>query len=131
MGCYGLGPSRLMGTIVEVCHDERGMIWPEEIAPFVASLLKIKNKNEKIKIDKVADKVYEDLEKAGVEVLYDDREDVSAGEKFAEADLIGCPYRLVVSEKTLTKDSVEVKKRDEKEVEMVKISGLVNWLIRD
>lgn len=124
MGCYGLGPSRVMGTIVEVCHDERGIIWPEEIAPFVASLLKIKTKNEKLKVDKVADKIYEDLEKAGVEVLYDDREDVSAGEKFAEADLIGCPYRLVVSEKTLAKDSVEVKKRDEKEVEIVKISEI-------
>jgi len=128
MGCYGLGPSRLMGTIVEVCHDGQGMIWPEEIAPFVASLLKIKNQKSKIKIDKVADKIYEDLEKAGVEVLYDDRENVSAGEKFAEADLIGCPYRLVVSEKTLARDSVEVKKRDKKEVEMVKISEVAKRL---
>jgi len=129
MGCYGIGPSRLMGTIVEVCHDEKGMIWPEEIAPFVASLLKIKNEKEKIKIDKVADKIYKDLEKAGVEVLYDDREEVSAGQKFAEADLIGCPYRLVVSEKTLEKNSVEVKRRDKKEVKMVEVSKLVNWLI--
>jgi len=128
MGCYGLGPSRVMGTVVEVCHDEQGIIWPEEIAPFVASLLKIKNQKSKIKIDKVADKIYEDLEKAGVEVLYDDRENVSAGEKFAEADLIGCPYRLVVSEKTLARDSVEVKKRDKKEVEMVKISEVAKRL---
>ena len=76
----------------------------------------------------MVDKVYEDLKKVGIEVLYDDREDVSAGEKFAEADLIGCPYRLVVSEKTLAKDSVEVKKRKEKEVELVKIDKIVKLL---
>ncbi|MDD5291024.1 MAG: His/Gly/Thr/Pro-type tRNA ligase C-terminal domain-containing protein [Patescibacteria group bacterium] len=120
MGCYGLGPSRLMGTVVEVCHDEQGMIWPEEIAPFRVHLIEVRSKEAKVK--KETEKLYNDLRKNGVEVLYDDRDEISAGEKFAEADLIGCPYRLVVSEKTLAKDSVEVKKRDKKEVEMVKIS---------
>jgi prolyl-tRNA synthetase len=127
MGCYGIGPSRLMGTIVEVNHDERGIVWPEEIAPFKVHLIEVKSKE--IRVRKEAEKLYNGLTKKGIEVLYDDRENVSAGEKFAEADLIGCPYRLVISEKTLAKDSVEVKERGEKEFEMLKISGLVNWLI--
>jgi prolyl-tRNA synthetase len=120
MGCYGLGPSRLMGTIVEVCHDEQGIIWPEEIAPFKVHLIEVRSREPKIR--KEAEKLYNDLTKNGVDVLYDDREDVSVGAKFAEADLIGCPIRVVVSEKTLARDSVEVKKRNEKEVELVKIS---------
>lgn len=128
MGSYGIGPARTMGAIVEIHHDERGIIWPEEVAPFVASLLKLKNKNEKVKTDKTVEKIYSDLQKAGIEVLYDDREGVSAGERFADADLIGCPYRVVVSEKTLEKDSAEVKRRNSDKMEMVKISNLVNWL---
>ena len=68
------------------------------------------------------------MQKAGIEVLYDDREEVSAGEKFADADLIGCPFRLVVSDKTLKKDSIEVKRRDSEKCELVKIGDVVNWL---
>jgi len=122
MGSYGIGLGRLMGTIVELNSDKDGIIWPAEVAPFLVHLISLK-KNEQ------ANKIYEEIKKAGVDVLYDDRENVSAGEKFAEADLIGCPYRLVLSEKTLAKGSVEVKKRSEKEAKMVKISELVNWLI--
>lgn len=121
MGCYGLGPSRVMGTIAEIHHDKKGIIWPETVAPFKVHLISL-NKN------KEAGKIYKDLQKAGVEILYDDRDDSSAGEKFADADLIGCPYRIVVSEKTLAKDSVEVKRRDSEKAEMVKISKLINWL---
>ncbi|MBU4346930.1 prolyl-tRNA synthetase [Patescibacteria group bacterium] len=138
MGCYGMGPSRVMATIVEVHHDGRGIIWPEEIAPFVASLLKIKNQKSpaarraagqaKIKnIDEISNKIYTDLQAHGVEVLYDDRENISAGEKFADADLIGCPYRIVVSEKTLAKDSVEVKRRDSEKCEFVKLKEIINY----
>jgi len=118
MGSYGIGLGRLMGTIVELNNDKDGIIWPAEIAPFAVHLISL-NKNEK------GDKIYEEMEKAGIEVLYDDREEVSAGEKFASADLIGCPTRIVVSEKTLAKDSVEIKKRGSEKVEMVKISKLV------
>jgi prolyl-tRNA synthetase len=129
MGCYGIGISRLVGAIVETNHDERGIIWPEEIAPFKVHLIEVKSKEAKVR--KEAEKLYNDLAENGVEVLYDDREDISAGEKFAEADLIGCPYRLVISEKTLAQDSVELKKRNEKELDMVKISELVKQLIRN
>ena len=121
MGCYGLGPSRLMGTIVEVHHDEKGIIWPEEVAPFLVHLISLNQNKE-------AEKVYDNLQKAGIEVLYDDREDASAGEKFADADLIGCPVRAVVSKKTLAKDSVEVKKRGSEECELMKAGEIVKLL---
>ena len=117
MGCYGLGPSRIMGTIVEIHHDDKGIIWPKEIAPFQAHLIKIENNQQ---VTKTAQKLYQDLQKSGVEVLYDDRINKTAGEKFAEADLIGIPIRLVVSEKTLKKNSVELKKREELSVKLVK-----------
>jgi prolyl-tRNA synthetase len=122
MGCYGIGPSRLMGTIVEVHHDNKGIIWPEEIAPYKVHLVSFKKNSE-------ADIVYDQLKENNIEVLYDDREDIGAGEKFADADLIGCPIRIVVSEKTLAKNCVEVKRRDSEKVELVKIGELVKQLI--
>lgn len=121
MGCYGIGPSRIVATIVEVHHNSKGMIWPETVAPFKTHIISL---NE----PKAADKIFKNLVKAEVEVLYDDREDISAGEKFADADLIGCPFRVVISEKTLAKDSVEIKRRDSKKVELVKLDKVVKWL---
>lgn len=115
MGCYGIGFNRLMGTIVEVHNDEKGIIWPESVAPYRVHLIEIKKKEE-------ADKVYDALKKEGVDVLYDDR-DVSPGEKFSDADLIGVPYRFVVSEKN--EDKIEVKKRKEKEVKVVSLEEAV------
>ncbi|MFH1523202.1 MAG: proline--tRNA ligase [Patescibacteria group bacterium] len=129
MGCYGIGVGRTLATIVEKFHDEKGIIWPEIVAPFKVHLILLDNRQQTTDNRKKADDLYKKLQKAEIEVLYDDREEVRAGEKFADADLIGCPYRVVVSEKTLAKDSVEVKKRDSKEMEMVKVSELVNWLI--
>lgn len=119
MGCYGMGPSRIMGTIVETFHDDKGMIWPESIAPFKIHLISL-NENE------TAARIYEDLVKAGFEVLFDDRE-ASAGEKFADADLIGCPYRAVVSKKTLSEDSVEMKRRSEDKGKLVKTKDLLSY----
>jgi prolyl-tRNA synthetase len=124
MGCYGLGPSRLMGTIVEVYHDDKGIIWPEEAAPFKFHLLEISQVEEEIETEKKASEIYHQLQKEGIEVLYDDRREVSAGEKFADADLIGIPWRIVISKKTLAHDSVEVKRRDKEEKELVKIEKL-------
>jgi len=127
MGCYGIGIGRLMASIVEVFHDERGMIWPMEIAPFQVhfiSLLPSEKQN-------LARKIYQDLEKRGIEILYDDRPDKTAGEKFAEADLIGIPYRLVMSERTLKKGSVELKRRDSYKTQLVKIQKLKEILKND
>jgi len=117
MGCYGIGLGRLMATIVEVNHDEKGIIWPGEVAPFLIHLIPIGN------VRKVSDKIYKNL-KEKFEILYDDREKESPGEKFQDADLIGIPLRLVVSEKTLKKNSVEIKLRKEKKVKLVKIKSL-------
>lgn len=111
VGCYGIGISRLMGVIVEKNNDENGIIWPETVAPFRVHLLALNGIN--------AGKIYKDLQTAGIEVLYDDR-DLSAGEKFAEADLIGIPWRLVVSPK-IAKDMIEIKNRGEKEAKVVMI----------
>ncbi len=129
MGCYGIGLNRLMGAIVELNHDEKGIIWPITVAPYQVHLLKIKNQKSKIKIDEESDKIYNDLIKVNIEVLYDDR-DVSAGEKFADADLIGIPYRVVVSEKSLRDNKVEVKRRDENKTILVDTKKLVE-IVRD
>lgn len=127
MGCYGIGLSRAMGAIIEVNYDEKGIIWPKNLAPFAAHLIEIKSEDKKVKA--TAQKIYQDLQKQNVEVLYDDREDKSAGEKFAEADLIGIPYRVVVSEKTLQKNSIELKERDKKTAKLVKIKQLVKTIL--
>ena len=121
MGAYGIGLGRVMGTAVEIHNDEKGIVWPENIAPYKVHLVSLEQNEE-------ADKIYDDLEKSGVEVLYDDRDDKTAGEKFADADLIGCPVRIVVSKKTLEKNSVELKKRNEKEAKLVPLGEIKNYL---
>lgn len=108
MGSYGIGPGRLMGTVVEVLADEVGLVWPKSIAPFEYHLICLFDKEGKAL--KSADNLYKNLVDKGVEVLYDDR-DMRAGEKFKDADLMGIPKQLVVSEKTLEDESVEVKDR--------------------
>lgn len=118
MGCFGIGPSRVMGAIVEVGHDAGGMVWPESVAPFDIHLVSLAKDEADIKR---TDEIYEQLIKSGKEVLYDDRVDVSAGAKFADSDLIGIPNRYVVSHKTLEQNSVEVKKRNEEKANLVKI----------
>ncbi|MFA6306686.1 MAG: aminoacyl--tRNA ligase-related protein [Patescibacteria group bacterium] len=120
MGCYGIGISRLIGVIVEKMHDDKGIIWPEAAAPFKTHLISL-GQNER------AEKIYSDLNKNQIEVLYDDRE-VSAGEKFADADLIGLPYRLVVSEKSLKAGGVELKKRAEKESKIIEEKNVIKEL---
>jgi prolyl-tRNA synthetase len=126
MGCYGIGVSRLMGTIVEIHHDEKGIIWPSSVAPFDVHLISLKSGNEKInkKIKENSEKLYKELEKTGKQILYDDRKNKSAGEKFADADLIGIPYRFVISEKNLKNNNVEIKKRDEDKIRLVKIKQI-------
>jgi len=118
MGCYGIGLGRTMAAIIEKHNDERGMIWPEAIAPYKVHLISIK-KNEE------AEELYQQLLSAGIEVLLDDRNNMP-GEKFADSDLIGCPIRLVISEKTLKDNCVEMKRRDSDEMEMVPIGGILS-----
>jgi prolyl-tRNA synthetase len=115
MGSYGIGPARSIAVIVETLSDAKGMVWPESVAPFQIHLVELSQGNEKIK--KIADDLYADLMKAGVEVLYDDR-DARAGEKFADSDLIGIPYRVVIGKST-TPDSIEIVRRSDSNVTQV------------
>lgn len=123
MGSYGIGISRLMATVVEVSNDGQGIIWLESIAPYKVHLIALNGGKEE------SEKIYNDLTKAGVEVLYDDRSDKTAGEKFADADLIGCPWRMVVSNKTLDKKSIEIKRRNQKEAKLVPLDKVVGSMI--
>ena len=126
MGCYGIGIGRTMATIIEKFHDEKGIIWPEAVAPYQIHLIGLDIKNEEIK--KKAFVLYNLFTTTyNLEVLFDDREEVTAGEKFADADLIGIPIRLVVSKRTGNK--IEYKKRNEKEVKILSIEEVLKFLI--
>lgn len=119
---YGIGPTRVMGTLVEVFHDEKGIIWPASVAPFQVHLVGLDLEDSKIK--NKAEEVYKRLIALGIEVLFDDRIDARAGEKFADADLIGIPLRVVVSKKTGEK--LEFKRRDEKETRFLNFEEFTN-----
>jgi prolyl-tRNA synthetase len=105
MGCYGIGPTRLMGVITEVMGDEKGLVWPEAVAPFTYHLVSLGHDGDDV--SKAADELYTDLTNAGVEVLYDDR-NLRAGEKFADSDLIGLPYRIIVGKEAAASEVFEV-----------------------
>jgi prolyl-tRNA synthetase len=124
MGCYGIGPSRLVGVIAELLADDKGLVWPENIAPakvYIASLANIPS------VISCADELYNRLTKAGVSVLYDDR-DIRAGEKFADADLMGLPYRVVISQKTVESGRHELKKRTSEEVQLLESEEILKTL---
>jgi prolyl-tRNA synthetase len=116
MGCYGIGLARTLATIVETSFDEKGIVWPNSVAPYQVHLVGLNDK---------AEGVYKKLQEKGIEVLYDDR-DVSAGEKFADADLLGMPVRLVVSNKT--GEHIEYKKRTEKEAKLLSFEQVLGEL---
>ncbi len=121
LGSYGIGITRAMGVIVEKFHDDKGMVWPESVAPFRVHLLALAGRDDE-SIAKETDKIYKTLLEAGIEVLYDDRE-ISAGQKFADSDLIGIPWRVVVSKKTGSK--IELKRRDQEKTELVNLKELL------
>lgn len=126
MGCYGIGPSRVVGSVVETHHDDRGIIWPTSVAPFLVHLISLSSKDatKQEEIRSAAESLYEDLRKEGIDVLWDDRTNMSAGAKFADADLMGMPLRLVISEKTLAESSVEWKLRSSQESRLVPLDGI-------
>jgi len=121
MASYGLGTTRLMGTIVEASHDDKGIIWPKSVAPFHVHLIVLGNDADVLKS---ADDIYHDLLDKGIEVLFDDR-DERAGVKFTNADLIGIPVRVIVSKKTLEAKSVEWKLRNSEDTMLVELDSLV------
>ncbi len=120
MGSYGIGVGRLMASVVEEHHDEYGIIWPITIAPYQVHIVALKGGFE------VAEQLYQALQDAGVEVLYDDRTEPSPGEKFNDADLIGVPLRLTVGGRSLKKGGVELKRRAEREIALVPVDEVVD-----
>ena len=123
MGSYGIGIGRLMGSVAEIKSDDKGIIWPELIAPFRVHLIEIAGVNETV--TRYAQSLYQNLTEKGIDVLYDDR-DVSAGEKFADGDLIGIPYRLIISERSIESGKVEFKRRDGGKVEMLDEKNVIS-----
>ena len=127
LASYGIGITRVMGVIVEMFGDEKGIVWPEAVAPFSLHMVTLfKDKNEEAY--KVSEQIYTKLKQAGVDVLWDDREGLGAGEKFADADLLGMPLRATVSQKSLLAGGVELKERKEKDnskTEIISIEHLV------
>ncbi|MDP6704546.1 MAG: His/Gly/Thr/Pro-type tRNA ligase C-terminal domain-containing protein [archaeon] len=121
MGCYGIGLGRLMGTVVEIHHDDNGIIWPKEIAPFSVHIVALTGG------EKEADTLYKQLQEKGIGVLYDDRKDVGAGEKLKDADLLGIPTRVVISERTMKEKSVEIKERKASKISLIKLSALKSY----
>jgi prolyl-tRNA synthetase len=125
MGCYGIGPSRIMGTLAEIHNDEKGIIWPKSVAPYQVHLISLCRTDEhKVEVENI----YSQLIEKGIEVLFDDREGVTAGAKFADSDLMGIPQRVVVSPRTLENSSVEVKNRNEAESKIIPLDELFTVL---
>ncbi len=122
MGSYGIGPTRLMGVIAEVYGDDKGLCWPKEVAPFDAHLVALEGKDGE-GVRAYAEKILTELKENSLEVLYDDRA-VSAGEKFADSDLIGIPVRVVISEKHLKDNTLEIKKRGDAEAQVISAADL-------
>ncbi|MDP2744188.1 MAG: proline--tRNA ligase [Dehalococcoidia bacterium] len=123
MGCYGIGVGRLLAAVIELTHDDRGIIWPASIAPYQVYLCALMM--EKADVLATAEKVYNELQAEGLEVLFDDRQE-SPGVKFNDADLLGMPLRVTVSPRTLEKGSAEVKLRQQKETRLLPLDGLAS-----
>ncbi|PIQ92271.1 MAG: prolyl-tRNA synthetase [Parcubacteria group bacterium CG11_big_fil_rev_8_21_14_0_20_39_22] len=126
LGSYGIGITRIMGTIAEIFSDDKGLVWPKNISPFDVHLISVgAEKSEAVKT--AVDKLYDNLNSKGLTVLYDDR-DLRPGEKFADSDLIGIPTRFIISEKTLEQGKIEVKDRETGKVEMLEEEDAVSIL---
>lgn len=125
MGSYGIGLGRLMGTIVEMLSDDKGIVWPVSVAPFKVHIIEITSDNKKVK--EASEKLYDSLAKDGIQVLYDDR-NARAGEKFNDSDLIGIPMRIVVSDKGLEKGEFEIKLRKDGKVVNLKETEILNFV---
>ena len=128
MGCYGIGISRLVAAVIEQHHDEKGIIWPQAIAPFDVALIPI-NQHKSEQLCQACVELYTQLQQAGLSVLYDDRQE-RAGILFADMDLIGIPHRLVLSDKLLAQNSVEYKAREATATQSIARENIVDFLLQ-
>lgn len=125
LGSYGIGITRVVGVLAELFGDEKGLCWPKEVAPYAAHLVVL---GEDVAVREAAEKAYQQLTDEGISVLFDDREDISAGEKLSDADLLGMPQRLLISKKTIEAEQIEVADRTESETEMLELPAVVRKL---
>ena len=125
MGSYGIGPSRVVAALIEAYHDESGMVWPVQVAPFEAALINLRAGDAKT--DAACLNLYEKMTNAGMDVLYDDKDD-RAGEKFARADLIGLPFQIIIGPKGLENGEAEIKERKTGKRETLALDSIMNWL---
>jgi prolyl-tRNA synthetase len=128
MGCYGIGVTRIAAAAIEQNHDENGIIWPIPIAPFHVVLIPL-NINKSVRVREAGEALYQELLGQGIDILYDDR-DIRPGVKFADADLLGIPLRIVMGEKGLDAGTLEIKRRSDKDVEHIEQAGILSY-IRD
>ncbi|NUE96326.1 proline--tRNA ligase [Gilliamella sp. ESL0232] len=126
MGCYGIGVSRIVAAAIEQCHDDRGIVWPEAIAPFSVVIIPM-NMHKSEKVQATAEKLYADLQAAGIEVLFDDRKE-RPGVMFADAELIGIPHTIVIGERNLGNGEVEYKHRSGGDKVMVKVNNIIEFI---
>jgi len=126
MGCFGIGITRLMGVIAEALSDEKGIVWPEAVAPFRCHLLNLST--DDTEVSAAVDALYEELTVKGIEVLYDDRVNIGAGGKFADSDLIGIPHRIVISKKTYAQEKFEYKMRTGSDAQLFSYEELMKQL---
>lgn len=128
MGCYGIGVSRIVAAAIEQCHDDKGIIWPDNIAPFHVVIIPL-NAHKSEEVTSISESLYEELQLAGMDVLLDDRDKkTSPGVKFADMELIGIPHRVVVSDRGLANSKVEYKKRGNADSEDIAVSEIVDFL---
>ncbi len=127
MGCYGIGVTRLLGAAIEQCHDERGIIWPASIAPYEVVICPVSYDRSEL-VKETADRLHDQLQAAGIDVVLDDRGE-RPGAMFADWELIGVPYRIVVGERSLKEGHVEFQARNEKEAQNIKIDQVINHVI--
>ena len=126
MGCYGLGVSRMVGAAIEQLHDERGILWPMALAPYQLVLIPI-NANRCPEVKEQMEALYQRCQKLGIDVLLDDRNE-RPGVLFADADLIGIPHRLVISERHLAQNQIEYKARNQESPDLLNLNDLDQWL---
>jgi prolyl-tRNA synthetase len=127
MGCYGIGVTRIVGAAIEQNHDDRGIIWPEPLTPFDVVLIPI-NMHRSDKLREAAEALYQELTERGIDVLFDDR-DARPGVKFADAELIGIPHRLVISDRGLEAGELEYRHRRDEDSRMMKRDDALNLLL--
>lgn len=128
MGCYGIGVTRVVAAAIEQNHDERGIVWPDNLAPFQVAILPM-NMHKSYRVQELAEKLYSELRAQGIEVLMDNRKE-RPGVMFADMELIGIPHTVVIGDRNLDSDDIEYKYRRSGEKQMIKTGDILDYLVK-